>query len=65
MDFVVVPTVRFKVLYVFLILAHERRRVVHFNVSEHPTAEWTAAQLMQAFPWDAAPRYLLRDCDRI
>ena len=45
----------------FLVLAHERRRVVHFNVTEHPTAEWTAAQLMQAFPWDTAPRYLLRD----
>jgi len=56
-----VPTVSFRVLYVFLVLAHERRRVVHFNVTEHPTAEWTAAQLMQAFPWDTAPRYLLRD----
>ena len=49
----------------FLVLAHERRRVVHFNVTDHPTAEWTAAQLMQAFPWDTAPRYLLRDRDRI
>jgi hypothetical protein len=38
---------------------------VHFNVTEHPTADWTAAQLMQAFPWDTAPRYLLRDRDRI
>jgi len=64
-DFFVVPTVSFTVLYVFLVLAHERRRVVHFNVTEHPTAEWTAAQLMQAFPWDTAPRYLLRDRDRI
>jgi len=64
-DFFVVPTVSFRVLYVFLVLAHERRRVVHFNVTEHPTAEWTAAQLMQAFPWDTAPRYLLRDRDRI
>ena len=51
-DFFVVPTVSFRVLYVFLVLAHERRRVVHFNVTDHPTAEWTAAQLMQAFPWD-------------
>jgi putative transposase len=50
---------------VFLVLAHERRRVVHFSVTEHPTAEWTAAQLMQAFPWDTVPRYLLRDRDRI
>jgi putative transposase len=64
-DFFVVPTVSFRILYVFIILAHERRRVVHFNVTEHPTADWTAAQLTQAFPWDTAPRYLLRDRDRI
>jgi putative transposase len=64
-DFFVVPTSSFRILYVFLVLAHERRRVVHFNVTEHPTAESTAAQLMQAFPWDMAPRYLLRDRDRI
>jgi putative transposase len=64
-DFLLVPTVTFKILYVFLVLAHERRRVVHFNVTEHPTAEWTAAQLMQAFPWNTAPEYLLRDRDRI
>jgi putative transposase len=64
-DFFVVPTVSFRILYVFLVLSHERRRVVHFNVTEHPTAEWTAAQLMQAFPWDTAPRYMLRDRDRV
>ena len=64
-DFFVVPTLSFRILYVFLVLAHERRRVVHFNVTDHPTAAWTAAQLMQAFPWDTAPRYLLRDRDRI
>ncbi len=64
-DFFVVPTVSFRVLYVFLVLAHERRRVVHFNVTEHPTAEWTAEQLLQAFPWDTAPRYMLRDRDQI
>jgi putative transposase len=45
--------------------SHERRRVVHFNVTEHPTAEWAAAQLMQAFPWDTAPSYILRDRDRV
>jgi transposase InsO family protein len=50
---------------VFLVLAHERRRIVHFNVTAHPTAEWTAQQLRNAFPWDSAPRYLLRDRDRI
>ena len=46
-------------------LAHERRRVVHFNVTAHPTAEWTAQQLREAFPFDPIPRYLLRDRDKI
>jgi putative transposase len=64
-DFFTVPTVRFQVLYVFLVLAHDRRRIVHFNVTAHPTAEWTAQQLREAFPWDSAPRYLLRDRDGI
>ena len=64
-DFFTVPTIRFQVLYVFLVLAHDRRRVVHFGVTAHPSAEWTARQLRDAFPWDAAPRYLLRDRDRI
>jgi len=64
-DFFTVPTIRFQVLYVFLVLAHERRRVLHFHVTAHPTAEWTAQQLVQAFPWDSAPRYLLGDRDSI
>lgn len=64
-DFFTVPTVRFQVLYVFLVLAHHRRRVVHFNVTAHPTAEWTAQQLREAFPFDQIPRYLLRDRDKI
>ena len=64
-DFFTVPTIRFQVLYVFLVLAHERRRVVHFAVTAHPSAEWTAQQMREAFPWDSAPRYLLRDRDRI
>ena len=64
-DFVTVPMVRFQVLYVFLVLAHDRRRMLHFNVTGHPTAKWTAQQLRDAFPWDTAPRYLLRDRDRI
>jgi hypothetical protein len=64
-DFFTVPTIRFQILYVFLVLSHERRRIVHFNVTAHPTAEWTAQQLREAFPWDTAPRYLLRDRDRI
>jgi hypothetical protein len=64
-DFFVVPTVDFKVLFVLVILAHDRRRVVHFNVTEHPTEQWTAQQIVEAFPWDTAPRYLLRDRDAI
>ena len=64
-DFFTVPTIRFQVLYVFLVLAHERRRVVHCNVTAHPTAEWTAQQLGEAFPFDQTPRYLLRDRDQI
>jgi putative transposase len=65
LDFFVVPTISHKVLFVLLILAHERRRVVHFNMTERPTAQWTAQQVVEAFPWDEAPRYLLRDRDRI
>ena len=64
-DFFTVPTIRFQILYVFLVLAHDRRRILHFAVTAHPTAEWTAQQLREAFPWDSAPRYLLRDRDRI
>jgi len=64
-DFFVVPTIRFQVLYVFLVLAHDRRRVIHMNVTAHPTAEWTAQQLRDAFPWNMGPRYLLRDRDHI
>jgi len=64
-DFFVVPTATFRVLFVFVVLAHDRRRIVHFNVTEHPTAEWTAQQIVEAFPFDTAPRYLLRDGDGI
>jgi hypothetical protein len=64
-DFFTVPTVTFRVLFVCVILAHERRRIVHFNVTEHPTAQWTAQQIVEAFPWDEAPQYLLRDRDCI
>ena len=60
-DFFTLPSIRFQVLYVFLVLAHERRRILHFGVTAHPTAEWTAQQLREAFPWDTASRYLLRD----
>jgi putative transposase len=64
-DFFTVPTIRFHVLYVFLVLAHDRRRILHFNVTAHPTAEWTGQQLREAFPFDQLPRYLLRDRDAI
>jgi transposase InsO family protein len=64
-DFLVVPTIRFKMLFVFVVLSHARRRVVHFNVTANPTAQWTAQQITEAFPWDSAPRYLLRDRDKI
>jgi putative transposase len=64
-DFFTVPTIRFEILYVFLVLAHDRRRIVHFAVTAHPTAEWAVQQLREAFPWYSAPRYLLRDRDRI
>ena len=63
--FFVVPTGTFRVLFVLVLLAHERRRVVYFNVMEHPTAAWTAQQVVEAFPWAEAPRSLLRDRDSI
>ena len=64
-DFFVVPTVKFKVLFVLVVLAHHRRRVVFFNVTEHPTARWAGQQTIEAFPWDTSPQYLLRDRDSI
>lgn len=64
-DFFTVPTATFRVLFVLLILSHDRRRVVHFNVTSSPSAEWTAQQIVQAFPEETAPRYLLRDRDGI
>jgi putative transposase len=62
-DFFVVPTATCRLLFVLVILAHERRRVVHVAVTDHPTAAWTAQQLREAFPWDRAPRCLIRDRD--
>ncbi len=60
-DFFTVPTARFRILFVFVVLAHDRRRVLNFNVTEHPSAAWTAQQIVDAFPDDSAPSYLLRD----
>jgi transposase InsO family protein len=62
-DFFVVPTATYRLLFVLVILAHERRRVVHLAVTRHPTAAWTAQQLREAFPWDQAPAYLIHDRD--
>src|SRR5438132_9128482 len=59
-DFFTVPTARFRVLFVFVVLAHARRRVLHFNVTEHPSAAWTAQQIVDAFPDDSAPSSRLR-----
>jgi putative transposase len=64
-DFFTVPTVQFRVLFVLMVVTHDRRKIVHFNVTEHPTAEWTAQQLVEAFPWEPPPKYLLRDRDAI
>src|SRR3990172_5276078 len=64
-DFFAVPTARLRVLFVLALLAHHRRRVLHFNVTEHPTAAWTAQQIVDAFPDDPLPSYLLRDRDKV
>src|SRR6266446_219486 len=53
-DFLVVPTVSFRLLFVFVVVAHHRRHAIHFNVTAHPTAEWTGQQIAEAFPWDNA-----------
>jgi hypothetical protein len=59
----VVPSATFRLLFVMLILAHDRRKVVRFDVTQHPAAGWLSRQVTEAFPWDTAPRYLLRDRD--
>lgn len=64
-DFFVVPTATFRLLYVFVVLSLDRRRVVHFNVTAHPSSQWTAQQISEAFPFDEAPRFLQRDRDSI
>ena len=64
-DFFTVPTATFRMLFCFLVLGHDRRKVMHFNVTEHPTEQWTAQQIVEAFPYDEAPKYLIRDRDTI
>jgi len=65
MDFFTVPTLTGRVLFVFVLLAHQRRRVVHVAITDHPTAAWTAQQIIEAFPDETAPRWLVRDRDGI
>jgi putative transposase len=62
-DMFVVATVTFKLVYALIVLSHHRRRVIHFEVTQNPTQVWLARQITEAFPWGAAPRYLLRDRD--
>jgi putative transposase len=62
-DFFLVPTATYRLLFVLIVLAHDRRRIAHVAVTAHPTATWTAQQLRDAFPWDQAPRFLLHDRD--
>ena len=64
-DFFAVPTATFPIMYMFVVIEHGRRGVVYFNVTSNPTAQWTAQQIVEAFPFDAAPRYLVRDNDGI
>ena len=64
-DFFTVPTVRFQILYCFIVLHHHRRRIVHFNDTANPTARWTSQQITEAFPYDSAPKYVIRDRDKI
>ncbi|MGB2985105.1 MAG: integrase core domain-containing protein [Phycisphaerae bacterium] len=64
-DFFTVPTATFRILFAFVVLRHDRRYIVHFNVTSHPTAEWAAQQIVEAIPFDDAPRFLIRDRDGI
>ncbi len=64
-DFAVVPTLRFSLLYVFVVLDHHRRRILHVAVTDHPTAAWTAQQLVEALPWESSARFIFRDGDGV
>jgi transposase InsO family protein len=73
-DFLIVPRLTFKILFVLVVLSRDRRKMVHFGVTANPTAEWTAQHITEAFPWDEAPKFLIRDrhrtcgqayCDRV
>jgi len=62
-DFFTVPSATFRILFCFVVVSHNRRKILHFNVTDHPNAFWTATQITEAFPWNTAPRFLLRDRD--
>ncbi len=64
-DLFVLPTATFRILFVIVVLHHERRRIVHFGVTANPTADWVAQQITEAFPWDTSPRYMIRDRDSV
>ena len=64
-DFFTVPTVTFRILYCVIILCHDRRKITHFNITSHPSAQWTSQQITEAFPYDEVPKYLIRDRDAI
>ena len=63
-DLFIVPSAGFRLWFVALILIHDRRKLVHFNITQNPTAAWLSRQVTEAFPWDTTPRFLLRDRDR-
>ena len=63
MDFFTVPTVTFRLLYCFFVIGHDRRRILHFNITRHPTSQWIVQQLREAFPFESAPRFLIFDRD--
>jgi putative transposase len=65
MDFFVLPTAAVRFFFVSIVLHHERRRIVHIGVTAHPTATWIKQQMTKAFPWDTAPRYMIRDRDSV
>jgi hypothetical protein len=62
-DMFIVATATFRILYTLIVLDHDRRKIIHFGVAENPTQMWLSHQIREAFPWDTAPRYLLRDRD--
>jgi hypothetical protein len=64
-DFFTVPTATFRVLFVFVVLSHDRRRIAHLNVTVHPTSAWTAQQLREGWPRNSAPRHVIRDRDAV